>query len=311
MLLILSLLAGAIVGVGTVLIVEQHDQSMKDADEVESLLGLPVLGTVPRVEELERQHRRPKGGSATAAGLPAPREGGLLHRLKVESPLGLEFRRMYLNIARARQRALPKTLLITSATRGEGKSTTTACLAITLARELREKLPGGFDLRNPVLHRALGLPGSSWGLARSPTAQLRRALHPRHGAAASTPARRAAGVPPASWWIPKGRVVHRGSDRPLPAGADRFRAQPGGAGFLIRGARWTALYVIKTGNRCARPPLRCACSGRQGQAAVGVLLNDVEEILRITTATGQLIGYTAGQGGDRDPAAPRRAVRRK
>jgi capsular exopolysaccharide synthesis family protein len=85
----------------------------------------------------------------------------------MESPLGLEFRRIFLNIARARGRALPRTLVVTSATRGEGKTTTTACLAVTLARELREKmLLVDFDLRSPVLHRALGLPGSSWGLAQ-------------------------------------------------------------------------------------------------------------------------------------------------
>jgi|GEM_PF-1172814 len=162
LLILLSLLAGGIVGLGTVLVAEQHDQSMKNAEEVESLLGLPVLGAVPRVEELERGGRRPRH----AAGLPAPRDG-LLQRLKVESPLGLEFRRIYLNLARAGGRTMPRTLLVTSATRGEGKTTTSACLAITLSRERREKmLLVDFDLRSPSLHRALGLPGSSWGLAQ-------------------------------------------------------------------------------------------------------------------------------------------------
>ena len=166
MLILLAFLAGGIMGVGTVLIVEQHDQSMKNADEVESLLGLPVLGAVPRVDDLVQSRRRSRG-SAPASGLPAPRDGGLLHRLQVESPLGLEFRRIYLNLARSRGRTLPRTLLITSATRGEGKTTTTACLAITLARELRERmLLVDFDLRSPALHRSLGLPGSSWGLAQ-------------------------------------------------------------------------------------------------------------------------------------------------
>ncbi|HVP70594.1 MAG TPA: CpsD/CapB family tyrosine-protein kinase, partial [Gemmatimonadaceae bacterium] len=92
---------------------------------------------------------------------------GLLHRLKVESPLGLEFRRVYLKLARARGRAMPRTLMITSATRGEGKTTTSASLGITLAREHKEKvLLVDFDLRSPTLHRALGLPSSSWGLSQ-------------------------------------------------------------------------------------------------------------------------------------------------
>ena len=154
------------------LVGEQHDETMKDAFEVESLLGLPVLGAVPRVGELGRSSRR--GGPALAEGVPVSRGGGaapprdgLIHRLKVESPLGLEFRRIFLKLAKTRGRALPRTLMITSATRGEGKTTTAACLAITLARELREKvLLVDFDLRSPSLHRALGLPSSTWGLAQ-------------------------------------------------------------------------------------------------------------------------------------------------
>jgi succinoglycan biosynthesis transport protein ExoP len=164
-LILLSLIVGCVVGTGTVLLVEHHDESVKNAEEVENILGLPVLAAIPRVEELERARRRSRTGPA-AGGMPAPRDHGLLHRLKVESPLGLEFRRAYLKL-KAKNRALPKSLLVTSSTRGEGKTTTTACLAITLARELREKvLLVDFDLRSPALHRALGLPSSSWGLAQ-------------------------------------------------------------------------------------------------------------------------------------------------
>jgi capsular exopolysaccharide synthesis family protein len=164
--ILLALVAGGVIGAGTVLVVEQHDQSVRNADEVENLLGLPVLGAVPRVAELERSRRRPRVPGAVVTGVPAPRDHGLLHRLKVESPLGLEFRRIYLKLAKSRGRALPRTLVVTSSTRGEGKTTTTACLAITLARELRQKvLLVDFDLRSPALHRALGLPSSSWGLA--------------------------------------------------------------------------------------------------------------------------------------------------
>ncbi len=167
----LAFVIGMIVGVGTVLVVEHNDQSVKNADEVEKLLGLPVIGAVPRVEELQRSRRRsrPSGTTAPAAhgALPPPKDLGLVQRLKVESPLGLEFKRIYLNLARTRGRTLPRTILITSSTRGEGKTTTSACLGITLAREHRQRtLLVDFDLRSPALHRALGMPGSSWGLAQ-------------------------------------------------------------------------------------------------------------------------------------------------
>ncbi len=166
-LILFSLIAGLVIGAGAVKVVEHQDQSVKNAEEVEKLLGLPVLGALPRVAELEVQRRRPMPFANAPGGVTAPREHGMLHRLKVESPLGLEFRRIFLKLARTRGRQLPHTLLVTSATRGEGKTTTAACLAITLARELRQKvLLVDFDLRSPALHRALGLPSSSWGLAQ-------------------------------------------------------------------------------------------------------------------------------------------------
>ena len=166
MLILLSFIAGGIIGSTTVMVVEQHDHSMRNAEEVENLLGLPVLGAIPRIAELDPSRRR-RAPATGATGVPVAREHGLLHRLKVESPLGLEFRRVYLKLARTRGRSMPHTLLVTSSTRGEGKTTTSASLGITLARELKERvLLVDFDLRAPSLHRALGLPSSSWGLAQ-------------------------------------------------------------------------------------------------------------------------------------------------
>lgn len=168
LLVLLGVILGGILGIGTVLVAEHNDPSMKNADEVETLLGLPVLGAIPRVDELDRsKQRRSRGPASGPAVLPAPRDQGLLHRLKVESPLGLEFKRIYLNLARSRDRQFPHTLMITSSTRGEGKTTTSACLGITLAREHRARtLLVDFDLRSPALHRALGMPSSSWGVAQ-------------------------------------------------------------------------------------------------------------------------------------------------
>jgi capsular exopolysaccharide synthesis family protein len=160
-LILLSVVLGGIVGVGTVFIAEHHDFSLKNAEEVEQVLGLPVLGAVPRAPELERlrRHRRQPGVQ--------PVEGGLITLLKVESPLGLEFRRVYLKLARSPHRPLPPAMLVTSASRAEGKTTVAACLALTLAREAGQAvLLVDFDLRSPSLHRALGLPHSSRGLAQ-------------------------------------------------------------------------------------------------------------------------------------------------
>lgn len=305
MLVLLSLLAGCVIGVGTVLLVEQHDQSMKNPDEVESLLGLPVLGAVPRVEELQRSGRRgrPSPGGPQIHGLPQPRDGGLLHRLKVESPLGLEFRRIYLNLARSRGRTLPRTLVVTSATRGEGKTTTTACLAITLARELREKmLLVDFDLRSPSLHRALGLPGSSWGLAQILNQRnfderfVRSTVLPNldflPAGKSERPASELIDSDGVEWFVKAAAaryplvVIDSAPNLAVPDSLILGRAVEG------------VLYVIKAGSTVRKAAEYGVRVQREAQDnVIGVLLNDVGEILP------QYYGYRNNAYGYTDEAA--------
>lgn len=303
MLILLSLLAGGVIGIGTVLVAEQHDQSMKNAEEVESLLGLPVLGAVPRVEELERPSRRGRGPSH---GLPSARDG-LLQRLQVESPLGLEFRRIYFNLARSRGRTLPRTLLVTSATRGEGKTTTSACLGITLARERREKmLLVDFDLRSPALHRALGLPGSSWGLAqmlnqRSFDERFVRETSLEHldflpAGRGERPASELVDDQGVEWFL--GEATKRYPLVLIDSAPNLAVPDSLILGRLVEGV----LYVIKAGStvrKAAEYGVRVQREARDN--VVGVLLNDAGEILpHYYGYRGQYYGYTSTEamGGD-------------
>ena len=301
LIVVLAFVLGGVVGVGTVLVVEQHDESMKDAQEVESLLGLPVLGAVPRVGELRRSSRRGAPGAAGGTpALPTATAGardGLIHRLKVESPLGLEFRRIYLTLAKTRGRALPRTLMITSATRGEGKTTITACLAITLARELREKvLLVDFDLRSPALHRALGLPSATWGLSQM---LQERVFDERHVRATSLPHLD---------FLAAGR-----SDRPagelVEGAACEWFCQEATARYplvvmdappnlavpdpLILGRSVEGvLYVIKAGStvrRAAEYGVKVQREARDN--VIGILMNDAGEVLP------SYYGYRAGSYG--------------
>jgi polysaccharide biosynthesis transport protein len=288
MVILLSLVMGGIVGVGTVLIVEQHDQSMKNAEDVENLLGLPVLGAVPRVEELERSRRRPRtatAGALTAPSMPAPREHGLLHRLKVESPLGLEFRRVYLKLSKTRGRAMPRTLMITSATRGEGKTTTSASLGITLARELKEKvLLVDFDLRSPSLHRALGLPSSSWGLAQMLQQRnfderfIRATVLPNLDFLAAgrseRPAAELVDMASAEWFLQE--ALTRYQLVVIDAPPNLAVPDPLILGRVTEGV----LYVIKAGSTVRKAAEYGVKVQREARDNVlGVLLNDVGEVL--------------------------------
>ena len=80
--------------------------------------------------------------------------GSVLDEYDVESPEGTEFRRLFSRLRRTGVRDSIKSVLITSAVRGEGKSTTSAYLAMTIARYRKTKtlLVDG-DLRKPRIHQ--------------------------------------------------------------------------------------------------------------------------------------------------------------
>lgn len=284
-LILLSFVVGGIIGVGSVLVAEHHDQSVKNAEEVENLVGLPVLGAVPRVEELERSRRRPRNPAPGLPAAPVVRDSGLLHRLKTESPLGLEFRRIYLKLAKTRGRALPHTLMVTSSTRGEGKTTTAACLAITLARELRQKvLVVDFDLRSPSLHRALGLPSSSWGVAQMLQSRnfderfVRSTVLPHLdflGAGKSDrPASELIDTEAAEWFLQEAR--NRYALILCDAAPNLAVPDPLMIGRAVEGV----IYVIKAGStvrKAAEYGVRVQREARDN--VLGVLMNDVGDVL--------------------------------
>jgi capsular exopolysaccharide synthesis family protein len=71
----------------------------------------------------------------------------------VESPVATELRRLLHNLRKRDAQPELKSILFTSATTGEGKSTVTALLAITAARKGFRVLLMDCDLRRPTLHK--------------------------------------------------------------------------------------------------------------------------------------------------------------
>lgn len=76
-----------------------------------------------------------------------------------ESPMATEMRRLYTNIRHIHGKKDMRSFLITSANRGEGKSTIASHLALTVARFRRKKsLIVDADLRRPKLHQIFNVP---------------------------------------------------------------------------------------------------------------------------------------------------------
>lgn len=140
--LAIALLAGLLLGGLLAFVLEQLDESIDDPAEVERRLGLPLLGTVPKIDGME-----PK----TA----------LLDRKSevVEAYLAIQT-----SLAFATEHGAPRSLAVTSTRPAEGKSTTSLALATMLARGQRKVILIDGDMRSPSVHH-LGGVGHDRGLS--------------------------------------------------------------------------------------------------------------------------------------------------
>lgn len=167
--LTLSVMAGLIVGLVAVLGVEQSDTSFKDVADIEATLGLPALALVPEAEIFLRiaqsERRQERSGVSPSDG-----HSLLIRYMERETPVSFEFRRMARKLAKRNDGVVPKTILVTSSHRGEGKTTAAACLAATLAKHSKRRVVlVDADLRKPRLHRLLRVerqPGLSGAIER-------------------------------------------------------------------------------------------------------------------------------------------------
>lgn len=128
--LLIALLAGTILGAGIAFLLEQIDEAIADPAEVERRLGLPLLGSVPKVEGVE------------------PREA-LLDR---KSDLVDAYLAVQTNLAFTTEHGVPRSLSVTSTRPAEGKSTTALAIATTLARAKRKVILVDGDMRSPSVH---------------------------------------------------------------------------------------------------------------------------------------------------------------
>lgn len=89
-------------------------------------------------------------------------DGDVFQRYNAESPIATELRRLYSNVSKRSAGPAEKSFLVTSPTRGEGKSTIVSYLAITIAQfPLKRVLVVDADLRRPKIHQLFGLPNKT------------------------------------------------------------------------------------------------------------------------------------------------------
>lgn len=132
--LAMGLLAGLLLGVLLAFVLEFLDDTLKTPEDIEQRLRMPVLGIVPRLKKQE-----------PLQALADPRSSFAEAHRSIRG--ALQF---------STDHGVPGVILLTSATPGEGKSTTAIALAHTFVQLGKRVLLIEGDLRNPSLHRTLG-----------------------------------------------------------------------------------------------------------------------------------------------------------
>jgi capsular exopolysaccharide synthesis family protein len=181
-----SILAGLLFGVALAAVQDVRDDKVNTVDLVESELGIPVYAVTPDFNVVGSLYGYGKGlyskygygrkRKEETAKEQAQRESAKKHNIMVvaepDSQYAEAIRVLRTAILLSKPGATPKTILITSSTPAEGKSTTSANLAATYARTGTRTLLVEIDLRKPVLAKRIGLPASPEGLSRMLTGQL-------------------------------------------------------------------------------------------------------------------------------------------
>ena len=132
---VFGLIAGLGLGVGLSFLRDRLSERVRSSEEVEAHLEAPILAAIPRVASWRRR-----------------KEPFLVTAVQWRSPAAEGYRVLRTNVLSAASALGVKSVAVTSAYAGEGKSATVANLAVVLARAGKDVTLVSADLRRPRLH---------------------------------------------------------------------------------------------------------------------------------------------------------------
>ena len=133
-----------LLALGIAFVLDHLDDTVKSPDDVETTTGLPTLGTITKM----------RGGKDRSE---IYRLATLLSHL---GPVAEAYRSLRTSIEFAGVDTPVRSLLVTSAIPGEGKTTTAANVAVVFAQAGRRTILLDADFRKPGIHRIFDLPNA-------------------------------------------------------------------------------------------------------------------------------------------------------
>lgn len=141
----LNLLIGAFLGlfggIALAFLFEHLDDTIKHGEDLEKILGLPILGVVPLMNKATREDMDLSFES--------------IHDTR--SAFAEAYRSFRTALQFSTPDGVPKVVMVTSSSMGEGKSTTALSLAISFAQTKKNVLLIDADLRKASLHKKLNV----------------------------------------------------------------------------------------------------------------------------------------------------------
>jgi len=138
--IMIAMLLGLMLFIIIAFLLEYLDNTLKTPDDVTRELDLPTLGVIPRMDK----KNSPEGFS------------GLITDSRPKSPIAEAYRTLRTNIGFASVDKKYRTILISSTNPQDGKSTTSANLAVAMAQAGNRVVLVDCDLRKPILHKTFG-----------------------------------------------------------------------------------------------------------------------------------------------------------
>lgn len=147
----LGIILGLGFGIGLAFFLESLDTSLKSQEDIEKLINLPVLASIPNLSQngvLNKVRRKNLSEDSTSQKL-------LLQQEITKSHILEAYRTLKLNLAFTSPDKPIKSMMMTSSCPGEGKTLTAINLALLFSHDGIKTLLIDCDLRRPMVHKIL------------------------------------------------------------------------------------------------------------------------------------------------------------